>query len=183
MLRYRGSDKPVRYWCLDETRLGLKTLTGRLITLSGVKPEGAVDWRRQNFYLYGAVEPLTGNSFFWEFSHLDSVCFQQFLDQLAQAFPDTLNLIQLDNGSFHKAVSLHFPDNILPIFQPPHSPELNPIERLWQHLKQGLAWQSCSTLNELRHKLDHVLESLTADVVHSLCGWEFITTALLSAAS
>jgi transposase len=78
---------------------------------------------------------------------------------------------------------LHFPDNILPIFQLPHSPELNPIERLWQHLKRALAWQSCKTLNELRHKLDDILKSLTAEVVHSLCGWDFITSALLSAMS
>lgn len=88
-----------------------------------MKPHGIVGWRRENFYLYGAVEPATGESFFWEFSHLDSSCFQSFLDKFSQQFPDSLNLLQLDNGSFHKSVTLNWPDNILPIFQPAHSPE------------------------------------------------------------
>ena len=183
MLRYLGIGKPIRYWCLDETRLGLKTLTGRLITLPGVKPEGCVAWKRQNFYLYGVVEPLRGTHFFWEFSHLDSVCFQQFLNQFSQAFPDTLNLVQMDNGSFHKSTTLQLPANVLPIFQPAHSPELNPIERLWQHIKQGLAWEQCQTLDELRQKVDKVLEGISSEVVGSICGWSYITSAVLSATS
>lgn len=68
LLRHNGSDQPLRYWCQDETRLGLKTVTARTITLKGVKPEGIVRWQRQNFYLYGVVEPATGDTFFWEFS-------------------------------------------------------------------------------------------------------------------
>ncbi|MEH2411615.1 hypothetical protein [Nostoc sp.] len=59
---------PLRH---DETRLGLKTITGRLITTPGVKPIGLSQWQRDNFYLYGVVEPLSGYSFFYEFSHLD----------------------------------------------------------------------------------------------------------------
>lgn len=48
----------------DETRLGLKTITGRRLTLKGVKPIGLVQWQRDNYYLYGVVEPKTGESFF-----------------------------------------------------------------------------------------------------------------------
>ncbi|MFN6525616.1 hypothetical protein [Nostoc sp. ChiSLP03a] len=52
-----GDAKRVRYLCEDETRLGLKTITGRLITAKGIKPLGHSQWRRENFYLYGVVEP------------------------------------------------------------------------------------------------------------------------------
>jgi len=130
MLRYLSIGLPVRYWCLDETRLGLKTITGRLITLAGVKPEGLVGWNRQNFYLYGVVEPATGASFFWEFSHLDSLCFQSFLELFSQASPESLNLVQMDNGSFHKSTALRLPENVLPIFQPAHSPATQRVPRL-----------------------------------------------------
>jgi hypothetical protein len=34
-------------------------------------------------WLYGAVEPLTGASFFYEFTHLDTVCFEKFLELFA----------------------------------------------------------------------------------------------------
>ena len=173
----------MRYWCQDESRLGLKTITGRQITLFGVKPQGRVGWQRENFYLYGAVEPATGNSFFYEFSHLDSSCFQAFLNHFSQQFPDSLNLLQLDNGSFHKSITLNWPENILPIFQPAHSPELNPIERLWQYLKQFLRWDTCSNLEQLRQRLTEVLDSIPASVIASICGWDYINTALLSATS
>lgn len=183
MQRYLGTGQRVRYWCQDESRLGLKTITGRLLTLPGVKPEGIVKWQRQNFYLYGAVEPMTGASFFWEFSHLDSSCFQTFLEQFSQQFSDSLNLVQMDNGGFHKSLTLKWPSNVLPIFQPAHSPQLNPIERLWEHLKQALVWESCLNLDELRQKLSHILAATTPEVIASLCGWDYIISALLSATS
>ncbi|MBG1261477.1 transposase [Nostoc commune] len=37
-------------------------------------------------------------------------------------------------------------------FQPPNSPELNPIERLWEHIKYELSWEHCTTLDQLRQK-------------------------------
>jgi len=99
---------PVRYWCGDESRLGLKTITCRTITRSGVKPIGLTNWQRDNFYLYGVVEPLTGESFFWEFSHLDRICFQKFLDLFSVRYPNQLHLIQMDNGSFHQSLYLEW---------------------------------------------------------------------------
>lgn len=178
-----GTEQPVRYWCQDESRFGLITLTGRVITLKGVKPEGRVGWQRQNFYLYGVVEPTTGASFFWQFSHLDSICFQNFLDLFSQAYPDSLNLIQMDNGSFHQSLDLKWPENIIPIFQPAHSPELNPIERLWEHIKQALSWEHCTNLDQLRKKLKQVLDSISSEAIASICGWDYIISALLSATS
>jgi DDE superfamily endonuclease len=170
-----GPGRKVRYWCCDESRLGLKTITGRTITLPGIKPNGIVGWQRKNFYLYGVVEPATGESFLWEFSHLDGKCFQEFLDLFSQDYPDELNLIQMDNGSFHKSLVLKWPDNVIPIFQPPNSPELNPIERLWEHIKYELTWEHCTDLDELRAKLKQVLNSLSAEAIASLCGWDYIT--------
>ena len=62
--------------------------------------------------------------------------FQMFLDKLAEKYPDPLNVIQLNNGKFHQSSRLKIPDNILLIFQPRYSPELNPIERIWSYIKQ-----------------------------------------------
>ena len=67
-----GQGKRLRYFCQDETRLGLKTETGRVITARGVKPIVSVQWPREAFWLYGVVEPLTGWHFCQEYPHLDS---------------------------------------------------------------------------------------------------------------
>ena len=169
--------------CQDETRLGLKTIAGRLITAPGVKPVGFSQWQRDNFYLYGVVEPLTGYSFFYEFTHLDSDCFQKFLELLSADIGDDVAVIQFDQGSFHKSKTLNCPENIIPIFQPPHSPELNPIERFWEFLKSKLQWENCKTLAQLRQKLAEILETITAEMITSLTSYEFILEALFSAAS
>lgn len=178
-----GGDKPLRYLCEDETRLGLQTISGRTITLKGVKPIGSVQWKRDNFYLYGVVEPLTGDSLFYEFSHLDSSCYQHFLEMVSAHWSDSVVIMQMDRGSFHCSQHLDYPENIIPIFQPAHCPELNPIERLWEHLKAQLRWQNCQSLTQLRRRLSILLDGLTPDLITSLTGWEFITTAVLSLAS
>lgn len=173
-----SSSLPIRYWCQDESRLGLKTETRRVITAKGVKPRMPVQWQRHAFYLYGIVEPKTGESFFYEFSHLDSVCFEQFLQLIAQTFPESLNVIQLDNSAAHTPRHLTVPDNILLLFQPPHSPELNPIERVWQDIKVDLKGEVFDTLDDLRTAVREVLGYLTPEWLASMAGFPYILSAL-----
>jgi len=173
-----GMSGQVRFFCQDETRLGLKTLTGRKITSRGVKPRGKVQWQFKATYLYGAVEPSTGEHFFYEFSHLNSDCFQVFLNLLAQQYPECILIVQLDQAGCHRAKKLQIPSNIILMFQPAHAPETNPIERVWQHLKQGMQWKLPKTLDELRILLRARLERMTQEVIASIVGWSTILDAL-----
>ncbi|KAB8332766.1 IS630 family transposase, partial [Scytonema tolypothrichoides VB-61278] len=50
-------------------------------------------------------------------------------------------VIQLDNGGLHQSLDLVIPENIVLLFQPPYSPQVNPIERLWKELKKRLKWK------------------------------------------
>jgi hypothetical protein len=170
-----------RYWCTDETRWSLTSVYRRLLTAFGIKPLGKMQWVCQGFWLYGMVDPQTGDRFFWEFSHLDSVCFQQFLAQFAQQHANEYHIVQLDRASAHIAKSVHPPENVVLLFQPSHAPELNPIERLWEHLQDSLSWELFENLDELRHTLRKSLEQLTQTVVRSLTGWEYIRQALFVA--
>lgn len=85
-----GMSGQVRFFCEDETPIGLKTISGRKITARGVKPKGKVQWQFKATYLYGIVEPKTGEHFFYEFSHLNSDCFQVFLNLISQHFADSI---------------------------------------------------------------------------------------------
>jgi hypothetical protein len=182
MQRQAKPGQRIRYLCQDETRLGLKTLVGRLITALGVKPVGWSQWKRDCFWLYGAVEPLSGFSFFFEFSHLDQVCFQQFLNRLSVELGDDIALLQVDQATAHTANGLVWPSNIVPIFQPSHSPELNPIERFWLLLKKKLAWKNCPTLEQLRQTLSTALDAISPESIASLTSYDFILDALFGAA-
>jgi hypothetical protein len=98
-----SNTEKISFLCEDETRLGLKTINGRKITAKGIKPYGKVQWKSQVTYIYGVVEPKTGKHFFDEFTHLNSQYFQIFLELIFQHFVDSILIIQLDNGRFHKA--------------------------------------------------------------------------------
>jgi transposase len=151
---------------------------GRLLTACGIKPIGEWQWLFQAFWLYGAVEPITGESFFLQFSHVDTECFQRFLDEFAKTYSDSLNVMQVDNGRFHTSKQLVVPENIILLFQPPYCPELNPIEHLWEYLKADLRWASFKTLEELQIKVGQLLAELTPEIIANITGYPFILDAL-----
>ena len=182
----RQDERELRSLAEDESRFGLKTSTGRFITACGVKPIGQWQGLFKAFWLYGAVEPATGESFFWQFSHVDTECYQRFLDEFSKAYPNSLNILQVDNGRFHKGKALVVPENVILLFQPPYCPELNPYafggakpyERLWEHLKADLKWASFQTLEQLQTKVGQLLAELTPKVTASITGYSFILDAL-----
>lgn len=178
-----GNGKRLRYLCQDETRVGLKSETGRVITARGIKPIAPVQWPRDNFWVYGVVEPLNGWHFEQEYEHFNSEHFQAFLDALSQALGNDIALIQLDRAKAHQALALNWSENLIPVFQPAHAPELNPIERLWQFLKQQLQGENFATLPQLQTRLQQLLSELTAEQVASLTSYDFILEALFYAAS
>ena len=173
-----GLSGSVRFFCEDETRLGLKTISGRKSTVKGIKPKGKVQWQFKATYLYGIVEPVTGESFFYEFTHLNSDCFQVFLDLVSEQYKDCILIMQLDQAGAHKAKRLKLPANIILLFQPSHAPETNPIERVWQHFKLGLRWQLPKDLEALRVLMRARLETMTQTVIASIVGWYSILDAL-----
>jgi transposase len=170
--------KDIVYWCQDETRVGLRTETGRKITLKGVKPEQALQWHYDYYYIYGLIEPITGRSFFYEFSHFNSTVMGIFLEKFQQENQNETHIIQLDNAPIHTAKKLKVPDNIILLFQPPYCPEVNPIERVWEYLKYRLRSLWFTDLDDVKDQVARILNSLSTDIIVSLAGWECFTTAL-----
>ncbi len=64
------------------------------------------------------------------------------------------------------------------LYQPPHSPELNPIERVWENLKIDLKGDNFANLDELRQAIKEVLEYMTPNWLASLTQYQFIMDAL-----
>ncbi|RKU31113.1 DDE endonuclease, partial [Candidatus Poribacteria bacterium] len=134
-----------------------------------------ISYTYENFYLYGAVEPITGENFFLQMPYLNSACFQIFLNEFAEVYPTSLNILVLDNGRFHHARSLQIPDNVLLLFLPPYCPELNPIERLWQDIKARLFDTLFTSIKDMQDKLFEILRSYTKDTIASITKYEYLT--------
>lgn len=173
-----GERKNISYWCQDETRIGFRTELGKKITLQGVKPKQEFQWHYHYYYMYGLIEPITGRSFFYEFSHFSSDCLGIYLRLFAQKYQKQFHIIQLDNAPIHTAKKLQVPDNIILLFQPPYCPEVNPIERVWEYLKYSLRSLWFIDLNDVRDKVARMLNSLDEKTIISLANWKFLSEAL-----
>ncbi|PSO57420.1 MAG: hypothetical protein BRC39_15295, partial [Cyanobacteria bacterium QH_7_48_89] len=77
----------IRYALCRRESGGLLTVQRRKLTGFGVKPLFEVQWQFLYRWLYGVVEPISGQHFMLEFSHLDSLCFEEFLQTFSQAYP------------------------------------------------------------------------------------------------
>lgn len=118
---------------------------------------------------------MTGESFFLEMPWLNSTCFQILLNEFAKVYPASLNIFVLDNGHFHQAKSLQIPDNVVLLFLPPYSPELNPIERLWQDIKAKLFENVFISIKEMQHKLTDILRKYTKTTIESITSYDYLT--------
>ena len=98
-----ANTRPVRVFSQDESRVGLLTIRRRRLTAQGLQPIGVIQHTFEWFYVYSAVAPATGERFFLELPYLNADMFQLCVDAFAQAFPDSLNIVLLDNSGAHTA--------------------------------------------------------------------------------
>ena len=132
-----------------------------------MQPVGAVQHVFEWWYVYGAVEPTTGDRFFLELPYLN-----------AEGFQDSLNLLLLDNSGAHTAQRLTLPANVRLVFLPPYCPELNPIERVWRDLKDALAWLQFPTPEVQQHYIAHLLRGYKAATLQALTGYTYLLEAI-----
>lgn len=169
---------PVRIFSYDETRLGLITSLGRRITLPGVRPVARIQRVFENYYIYGAVGIADGRNLFFEFPRMNTDCFQNFIEMFSEEFPDSMNILLIDNAGIHKAKRLVIPENIRLIFLPAYSPELNPVERFWQHIKRDIKGKIFSALQEMKDYVADILKKCSEETVASLTAFPYISDSL-----
>jgi len=144
----------------------------------GVKPECKFQQVFKSTYLYGAFSPLTGDMFCLELPECNAVNFQIYLDEFSKEKPEEFNIIVLDNGAFHKAKSMSIPENIVLLFLPPYSPELNPAEKIWQTLKRKFTNRLFKTMEQLSEFITSALNELKPINVKSICSYSYIFSYL-----
>lgn len=156
-------------------------ISRRRITAKGVRPLISSEIKREYYYLFGMIEPLTGKDFMLELPNLDTAMMQVFLDEFAKEDETSLHLVLVDNASSHTTEKLKVPENIVFIFLPANAPELNPIERFWKELKDWLSDYEPQTLSEARKLVSQVLQSFTEKAISSITSFEYLIKAWIEA--
>src|SRR5919199_1482737 len=128
--------KRVELWFMDEARVGQKGRLTHVWYQKGERPRGV---RQQGFasaHLFGAVCPERGEGVALVLPEVSTVAMDVFLAELARAVPaGTHAALVLDGAGWHVSEELSVPANLTLIPLPPYSPELNPVERVWEHLR------------------------------------------------
>jgi len=169
---------PLKFFSYDESRFGLITSLGRRITLPGVCPVACIQRVYENYCIYGAVGISEGESLFFEFPNMNTDCFQYFIEKISEVFPDTMNVLLIDNAGIHKAKRSVIPENVSLIFLPAYSPELNPVERFWQHIKGYTKGEIFSDLHEMKDYVADILKKTSEEIIKSLTGFSYILKSI-----
>jgi putative transposase len=141
----------------------------------GLRPSVPCHHIREYRYAYGAVEPLTGESFFLVMPYCNTICMNLFLHELSKAYPNDRIILLCDGAAWHTANALEVPANIRLIFLPPATPEMNPIEPIWKELrKRGFKNEVFHSLENVVERLCNTINSLSADTVKSITGRDWI---------
>jgi hypothetical protein len=173
----------VRVFSQDESRFGLRTVRRRRLTARGVQPVGPVQHIFEPFYVYGAVARSTGERFLLELPFLNPATFQLFVDVFAQVFPDSFNILLLDDSGAHTAQRLTLPANVRLVLFPPYSPELHLIERVRREVKDDLAWQQFTNLEAQQIYMGDLLQAYDGPTLQLLTGYAYLVEAINSLSS
>lgn len=162
----------------DESRFGMHTKSGRMLTVKGVKPICNYQQTFENTYLFGAFSPITGDKFLLELPECNAEMFQLFLDNMSLQNPDEFKILLLDNGAFHKAKKLKIPENIELLFLPPYSPELNPAEKIWALFKRAFTNKSFNSLSQITEFFIETTKTLSKSTVKSICAFSYFFSSI-----
>ena len=87
-------------------------------------------------YVYTAVAPALGEMTSLILPSADTAMMNLFLEQVSQTFSKYFIVMQVDGAGWHHAHELVLPENIRLIEQPAYSPEVNPVEHIWDELRE-----------------------------------------------
>ena len=130
--------KPIEVWFCDQARVGQKNTITRRWAKRGTRPSAPKDQRTESAYIFGAICPAEGKGAGLVLPRCTTEAMTLHLAEIAQAVaPGAHALLLLDQAGWHVSTKLTVPDNITLLPLPPRSPELNPVENVWQYLRQN----------------------------------------------
>ena len=155
----------------DEARRGQKGTLTRRWAPRGTRPRVVKQTKYKWTYIYGAVEPATGDHFGMIVSCVDTEMMGLFLWWLSKEIKDDEHvLLILDGAGWHVSKKLRVPENITLKFLPSYSPELNPVELVWLYLSEHqLSNRTFADQADLDKACGDAWNSLSTDILRSLC--------------
>ena len=142
---------------MDEHRLGLKPIVGKVWAKREESLVDHVEHRFEGLYLYAFACPEQGHTDFWKYPEVSIVAFERVLGAFARdngVGADKHIVLVLDQAGWHVSGKLRVPEGITLVFLPSYTPELQPAERLWGLTDVPLVNRHFETLQQLQDTLE-----------------------------
>jgi transposase len=168
----------------DEARFGRITDPRRCWAPAGVRPEVSAQIVREYEYAFAAVSPHDGSLDTLVLPAVNTEAMSVFLAEVSQRHAHALIGMVLDGAGWHRAKRLQVPANRRLIPLPPWSPQLNPVEHLWDEVREKwFANRVFASLSAVEEQLIMALKTLEEDTprVASVTGFEWIRSIPLNA--
>ena len=146
--------KPVEIWFQDEARVGQQGAHAYIWAPVGSRPRMVRDNRHDSAYIFGAICPRRGVGAAMITPAANTEMMNLHLAEIStQVAPGAVAVLTCDGAGWHQpGGQLVVPDNIVLLHLPPYSPELNPMENVWDYLRQNklcaLVWDSYEAIVE-----------------------------------
>lgn len=166
----------IEVWFQDEARIGQQGTLTRCWGLTGSRPTAVQQTEYEWVYLFGAVNPRTGESSALLAPTVNTEYMNHHLRFISeQAGADVHVILVLDGAGWHVAKALQVPSNMTLLPLPPYSPELNPVERLWAYLRSHyLSNRVYRGYDDLLTASGIAWNQLTPEHLRSICHAEWI---------
>lgn len=129
--------KRIEVWWQDESRIGQQGSLSRVWAEKGTRPRVVRQRQFLSTYIFGAVCPDRDMGCALVLPQCNTGMTQLHLDQISEHVQkDHHAIVLMDRASWHTTEALNIPDNITLMPLPPYSPELNPMEQVWQQLRK-----------------------------------------------
>jgi transposase len=154
----------------DEARFGTHSKLGHGWFTRGERTSVKVKLGFQNFYVYSAVETSSGQDFSLLLPEVNTNVMNEFLRQFSEHLGSREAIVVMDGAGWHKSKNLVVPQNLTIVCLPAYSPELNPVEKLWQHIKSHIIKNKIyDSLKELETAVCDFIQKLKPSAVRRTC--------------
>jgi hypothetical protein len=154
----------------DESRFGTHSKLGYGWFPKGSRTAVNIKLGYKNFYVYSMTHSNNGDHFSLILPFVNTQCMNVFLKEMSEYLGDKKIILVMDQAPWHKSEALIIPQNIRIIHLPPYSPELNPVERLWQYIKSHtIKNRIYDNLGELEQAICDFIKNLNSSTVKSIC--------------
>ena len=146
--------RATRWAASSEARIGQKTQITRRWAKRGTRPPAPRDLRTGCAYIFGAICPAKGKGAAIVMPKCNSEAMSLHLAEISsQVTPNAHAVVMLDQAGWHTSQALTVPANITLLSLPPKCPELNPVENVWQFMRDN--WLSNRIFASYEDILDH----------------------------